>query len=138
MIKTQYSLSRKLCLGIILVSTVIFILSLGTFYVMSRNLIRQEAVVDANSILNTALKRVVNYMNVVENAAKSNAWLLEENFTPDSLQSISQRIVARNKSIVSCTVGAEPDIFPQIGRLFSVYTVNNGDTVFTVRETDYD
>lgn len=138
MIKTRYNLSRKLSLGIILVSTVIFILSLGTFYVMSRNLIRQEAVVDANSILNTALKRVVNYMNVVENAAKSNAWLLEENFTPDSLQSISQRIVARNKSLVSCTVGAEPDMFPQIGRLFSVYTVNNGDTVFTVRETDYD
>jgi signal transduction histidine kinase len=121
-----------------LVSVVIFILSLGFFYERSRNLIREEAMIRANSVLTTTMKRVNKYMGAVENAARSNAWLLEENFTPDSLQAISHRIVMRNHSIVSCTVGTEPDMFPQIGRYFSVYTVNDSDTIYTVRETEYD
>lgn len=136
--KPRHSLSSRLSLGIMLMAVPIFMLSLGTFFVQSRKLYHQETTQRSMSILNNAIQRVASYMSAVENAAKSNAWLIEENFTPDSLLAISQRIVTRNQSIISCSVGAEPNMFPQMGRYFSVFTVNDGDTIFTVREPDYE
>ena len=136
--KSRHSLSRSIGLGIVLMAVPIFMLSLGVYYMQSRKLFHQEAALRSNSILNTALQRAVNYMNAVETAAKANAWLLEENFTPDSLQAITHRIVTRNRSVISCSVGTEPGLFPQIGPYISVYTVNNGDTVYTVCESDYE
>lgn len=138
MIKPRRNLSRKLSFGIMFLAVPLFVLSLGVFYVQSRELIHQKSSERANNILKIAMQQVVNRMGMVENAAKSNAWLLEENFTPDSLEAISHRIVARNPSIISCTVGAEPNMFSQIGRCFSVYTVNDGDTIITVREPEYE
>lgn len=136
--KPRYTLSRKLGLGIILTATPIFILSLGVFFFFSHNLIHEEASERTASTLNTNMQRVINYMNAVKTAATSNAWLLEANFTPDSLESISRRIVTRNRSIFSCSVGTEPNTFPQYGRKFSVFSVNNGDTILTGREPDYE
>lgn len=136
--KPRRSFSRKLSLSIMLMAVPVFVLSLGLFYAQSRNLIHKEASDHSYSVLNTTMQRVVNYMSAVENAARSNAWLLEEHFTPDSLKAVTQRIVTRNRSIISCSVGTEPNMFPQIGHYFSVFTVNDGDTIFTVQEPDYE
>lgn len=132
------SLSRRLSLDIILLAVPVFVLSLGVFYVQSRYLIRQEAIERSNSILRTTIQRVSNYMSTVEVSANTNAWLLEENFTPDSMLSISRRIVTTNPHVLSCTVCAEPDMFPQYGRNFSVCSIQEDDTVYTVRETDFE
>ena len=136
--KPRFTLSRKLSLGILLMAVPIFIASLGVFFYYSRNLLHDTVTEHANSILNTTMQNVVNYMGVVANAANTNEWLLEENFNPDSLQAITQRIVTLNRSVVSCSVGTEPGMFPQYGQFISVYTVNDGDTIYTVRESDYD
>lgn len=136
--KPRHSLSRRLSLGIMLMAVPIFLLSLGVYFMQSRKLFHQEATQHCYSILNTAVQLVANYMSAVENAAKANAWLMEESFTPDSIEAISHRIVSRNRSVISCSVGAEPDMFSQYGRYFSVYTVNNGDTIITVREPSYE
>ena len=136
--KPRFTLSRKLSLGILLMAVPIFIASLGVFFYYSRNLLHDTVTEHANSILNTTMQNVVNYMGVVANAANTNEWLLEENFNPDSLQAITQRIVTLNRSVVSCSVGTEPGMFPQYGKFISVYTVNDGDTIYTVRESDYD
>jgi signal transduction histidine kinase len=138
MSKLRHSLSRKLCFSLIALAVPMFILSLGIFFLQSRYLIRQEAMERSTSTLNTTLQRVINYMGTVETAARINAWLLEENFNPDSLQSISHRIVCRNPNVISCSIGAKPNAFPQCGHYFSVYTVDEGDTVVTTREPDYD
>lgn len=138
MSKKYRSLSNKLIVDILVIAVSIFVLSLGFFYVQSRKLIHQEVSERSISIMNTGMQRVVNYMSAVQNAAKSNVWLLEEYFTPDSLQAISHRIVSVNRSVLSCTVGVEPGIFPQMGRYFSVFTVNDGDTIYTSREPDYE
>ena len=132
------SLSRKLGVRIMLMAVPIFVLSLGLFYLQSRYLIRKEAIVRSNSILRTVIQRVSNYMRTIEVSTNANAWLLEENFCPDSLQSVSQRIVRLNPRILSCSVSAEPNMFPQYGQNFSVYTVNEDDTITSVIETDYE
>jgi len=136
--KPSHSLSRRLSLGIMLIAFSIFVLSLSVFIFQTRKLIHQESSERSASTLNTTLKRVTRYIGAVETAAQSNVWLMEENFNPDSLQAISQRIVMRNRSILSCSVGTEPDKFPESGHYFSIYTVNDGDTMYTVRESDYE
>jgi len=132
------SFSKKLSLSILLMAAPIFILSLGTLFIQSRHLVRQEVIDRSVNTLNTTMQRVRNHMSTIENAANSNAWLMEENFTPDTLQSVCHNIVDLNRNVLSCSVSAKPDVFPQQGHYFSVYTVNYGDTIVTFQESDYD
>ena len=138
MSKISRSLSRKLSIGIMLMAVPIFVLSLGVFYLQSLNLIRQEATERSGSLLHSVIQRVSNYMYSIEASTNANAWLLEEHFTPDSLESISRRLVRLNPHVLSSSVCVVPDRFPQYGRGLSVYTVNEDDTIVTTRETDYD
>lgn len=136
--KPRKRLPRKLSITLILLAVPVFVVSLGTFFNHVQDLLHDEAMKRSTSILNTTMQRVVNYMNTIQTAAKANAWLIEANFNPDSLQSISNRIVRYNGSVQSCSVSTEPDVFPQYGRYFSVYSFNDGDTIITTCDTDYD
>ena len=138
MSKISRRLSRKLSLNIMLMAAPLFVLSLGIFYLQSRNLIRQAAIERSNSILKTTIQHMGNYLKTIEISTNVNATLLEEHFTPDSLQAYSMRIVKYNPNILSCTVSTEPNLFPQYGKFFSVCTVNEDDTIISVRETDYE
>jgi signal transduction histidine kinase len=138
MLKNRRKLSRELSLGVMLMTTPIFILSLGILYWQSNNLIHQEVTECSHSMLNTTLHRVRTYMSTIEMAANSNAWLLEEHFRPDSMQSVSNRIVRLNAPVISSSIFAVPDMFKAYGHSFSIYTVNHGDTVTTYCEPEYD
>ena len=134
MSKISKSLSRKLSLSLMLLAAPVFILSLGIFYLQSRYLIHKEAVERSNSVLQTALQRVKNFMNTIENSTDANVWMLEESFTPESMEMVTQRIVSLNPNVVGCYVSATPNVFPQYGRSFSVYSYKEGDSVSSVRE----
>ena len=113
MSKIRISLWRKLSRSILLMAVPIFVLSVGIFYLQSRYLIRQVAMARSNSIVRSSIQRVSNYMYSIEASTKANAWLLEDNFCPDSLVSISQRVVRLNPHILSCSVITAPDMFPK-------------------------
>ena len=113
MSKIRSSLWRKLSINILLMAVPIFVLSVGIFYLQSRYLIRQVAMARSNSIVRSMIQRVSNYMYSIEASTKANAWLLEDNFCPDSLVSISQRVVRLNPHILSCSVITAPDMFPK-------------------------
>lgn len=134
----ERKLSRKLSLGIILLAVPIFIMSLGGLYVQSRYLIHQETVEGGNNLLNATLYRLHNYMSTIETAANSNAWLIEENLRADSMCSVSNRIVRLNAPVVSSSIFMIPGVLPQFGNSFSVFSVNQGDTVATYIEPEYD
>lgn len=136
MIKNR--LSRKISRGIVLMAFAVLALSIGILYMKSRNLIHQEVTECAASTLRTAQLRVRNFMISVEKSTDANIWYVEENFQPDSLLDISRRIVMKNPNVNGCSISAEPGIFPQHGRYFSVYTLNNGDTIVSVVEPDYE
>lgn len=135
MVKTRRKLSRELSMAIMLLATPILILALGVLFIESRHLIHQEVINCTQSTLNTTLLRIEKYMNTVETAANANAWMLEQNFRPDSLKSVSNHIVQRNSSVVSSSVFAVPDLLQ--GRTFSLYTVREGNTVTTYEEPEY-
>lgn len=132
------ALSKHLSRTIILLAIPLFIVSLTVFYHYANTFIHNEAVHRSTTILNTTVQLVDNYLSTIETAAKSNAWMIEENFTPDSIEAISHRIVRLNGSVLSCSVSTEPDIFPEYGKYFSVYSVNGGDTVITVKEPEFE
>jgi hypothetical protein len=130
--------SKRLSRTIILLAIPLFILSLGSFYQYARVLLHKEALQRSRTILSTTERLVENYLSAIETAAKSNEWLLEENFTPDSLPALSRRIVKLNGSVLSCSVAAEPDAFPEQGSNFSVYSVREGDSIITALEPEFE
>ena len=137
MSKISQKLSRRLSLGITLLAVPIFIGTLGILFLQSSRLIRQEATERTSSILNKTTLDVKHFMNTIEVSTDANAWLLEENLTPDSIESISRRILKMNPNILSFSVSTEPDVLPQFGPHFSVYTVRDANTINSYRETEY-
>ena len=57
---------------------------------------------------------------------------------PDSFLTLSHKVVALNPHIDGCSVSAEPYLFPEKGRHYSVYTVREPDSVRTVVEEEYE
>lgn len=132
------TLSKRLSRTIMFLAVPLFVLSLGFFYQFTRELLQKEAVQRSHTILSTTVQLVENYLSAIETAAKSNAWMLEEHFNPDSLPALSHRLVRLNRSVLSCSVATEPDAFPGYGDSFSVYSVHDGDTVITSIEPEYE
>ena len=132
------TLSKRLSRTIMVLAIPLFVLSLGVFYQSARDLLHKEALERSRTILSTTEQLVENHLSKIENAAKSNVWMLEESFSPDSLPVLSNRLVRLNRSVLSCSVATEPDAFPDYGNSFSVYSVRDGDTVITSIEPEYE
>ena len=103
-------------MGIILLAVPIFILSIGTLFYQSRNLIHEEVLSSNTNMLDKGLYQVRSYMSTIETAVNSNVWMMEEYLTPDSLESVSGRIVRLNDPVVSCSVFMVPDYFKEYAK----------------------
>jgi signal transduction histidine kinase len=136
--KVNRTFSKRLSRTIMILAVPLFVLSLGVFYQYARQLLEKAAIERSHTILKTTTRLVDNYLSAIETAARSNVWMIEENFNPDSLPGITHRIVGLNKSVLSCSVAAEPNTFPQYGENYSVYSVNDGDTVRTELEPEFE
>ena len=144
MFDIRRNLATKLSLGILLMAIPIFVLSLGLFFIQSRRVVLTEALEHANSVHNTTLQRIHNYMTTIETATNANDWVAVENLHPDTLLSLSNRIVRLNPHVNGCSFTTEPNLFPQYGRYFSAYSVRvkqgdgRPDSIITVREAEYE
>ena len=132
------TLSKRLSRTIILLAVPLFILSLGVFYQHARNMLHREAVERSFTTLKTTERLVDNYLKTIETAARSNQWVIEENFNPDSIPAITRRLVKLNGNVLSCSVATEPNSFPDYGEMYSVYTVRDGDTIITALEPEFE
>ena len=123
-------LAAKLSIGITLLTTPIFVVALGILFLYSHHLLYQDTATHANNILQTSSQHLRRELGLVENAVNSNAWLMEENFRPDSLQSICHRLLRLNRTPVTCQVVTDSVEMSNIKLGFSVDTTANGDTLF--------
>ena len=123
-------LAAKLSIGITLLTTPIFVVALGILFLYSHHLLYQDTATHANNILQTTSQHLRSELGLVENAVNSNAWLMEENFRPDSLQSICHRLLRLNRTPVTCQVVTDSVEMSNIKLGFSVDTTANGDTIF--------
>ena len=70
----------------------------------------------------------------VKTALQNHVWEAEQLLPfPDSLFSLTQRIVEYNSAIVGCSMAMIPDYYPEKGRLFEPYTVRRDSTLITTQ-----
>ena len=138
--RIKRKLSLKLSLGILLFLVVVFTLSIGTLFLYSRQLVKQQAMARANLELENCTERVNELMNEVEVATRTAVWHLGDDIRPDSLLNYIRLVVGQNPNFDGCSVAMVPDFFPDRGRYFSVYAYNpeNADTVVAKIEKPYD
>ena len=137
--RIKRKLSLKLSLGILLFLVVVFTLSIGTLFLYSRQLVKQQAMERANLELKNCTERVNELMNEVETATRTAVWHLGDDIRPDSLLNYIRLVVGQNPNFDGCSVAMSPDFFPDRGRYFSVYAYNpeNADTVVAKIEKPY-
>ena len=133
-----HHLSTRLAIVILLLAAPLFIMTIGVLFLEARQVIRHKAVGRAKSALNASMQRLDRNLIAVKTATEAYSWVLEEQLQPDSLLSISHKVVALNPHVDGCSVSAEPYLFPNIGRHYSVYTVREADSVETVVEEEYE
>lgn len=138
MISIRKSFSAKLTIAILLLAAPIFVIALGVLYTQSRYMIRNEAVGRANTVLSTTMQRVSLNLITIETATNTDSWLVLQNLHPDSLLQLTRRIAYLNPHIDGCSISLEPDVFPDYGKYFSVYSVRQSDSVASVIEKQYE
>ena len=137
-VRIRKSLSAKLSLAFLMLSVPIFMTALSVLFSQSHKIIRNEAVGRANSVLSTTMQRINRHLLTIETATNANLWMVEQSLRPDSLFEISHRIVSMNPHVDGCSISAEPELFKDYGRYFSVYSVRESDSVSTVYEEEYE
>ena len=126
-------LSIKLGLAIVLIVTLIFSISVGFLFALSKDYIRQRAVMRATQILDNTALRISDIMGEVETVADNMAWYVEGCQDPDSLIRDTREILLNNPHFNSCSISMEPNYFPRYGRYFSIYSVRDADTISTAQ-----
>lgn len=134
----RQSLPAKISLSMFLVAVTVFVLINGVSMLVSRSHFHAAAMDNAADALRAAVARAERYLISVETATNSTAWMVEENFLPDSLPAYSRRVLEKNSFVSGCSISAQPDMFPEHGRYYSAYTVRQNDTVVTAVEDGYE
>ena len=113
-------------------------LTFGSLYYQSRNIIREESIEEASHVLDNTALRAQGCLSEVETATHNMLWLIDQCHDTDSLLEFSRRVVSLHPNVNGCSITMEPDYYPNQNYGFSAYSVRTGDTVTTVREADYD
>ena len=125
-------------LGMLLIVILMFVAPLVYLFISSRQMVKQEAMNRAESVLSNTALRVSVYLTEVETASRNIEWIVLDNMQPDSLLIYSRRVVEQNPGINGCSITTEPNYFPQLGRYFLAYSLREAGKVTTVREGEYE
>ena len=90
--RVSRSLTAKLTIAITAVSLVVYVVTAGLLFRQSSSMIKQEAAQRSGAVLNSTMQLVRNQLGVIETAVNSNAWLAEENYTAEGLESVARRL----------------------------------------------
>ena len=126
-------LSIKLGLAIVLIVTVIFSVSVGFLFTLSKDYVRQSAITQATQIFDNTALRISDIMGEVETVADNMAWYVDGCQDPDSLIRDTREILINNPHFHSCSISMEPDYFKRYGRYFSIYSVRDADSISTAQ-----
>lgn len=123
------SLRHKTSLAIIVTAAVLVEATSVVQYWFSKEGIRQEVEHRAQTELRAKGLEIQNVMTAVKVAVENMAWAVEQRLSqPDSMQAITQKLLADNEYIVGSTVAFEPYYYKDKGRQFSPYTYKHDGT----------
>lgn len=128
------SFSAKLSFYVISFITVLSVILFGIFYHYSTKTLSKEAEDKIQTMAELANLNVSSLLSKVEKIPDNLGWMIVEYVkNPDSLFSITRRIVKENAEIFGCAIAFEPYYFPQKGHYFAPYSFMSGDTVKTMQ-----
>lgn len=129
------SLPLRLSLLVVVFAAIVLIAALGFMFEVSRQAIRQEAINRATNQLDNTVLRVTNIMDRVEVATNNIEWLVRRHLNaPDSMFVYTRQILENNPDLNGCSIAFEPNFYPERGRYFSAYSLNNNGTILTTQE----
>ena len=101
-------------------------------YYFSRKSIYEEATRRAEGQLEATNLKITDVLDQVETTVRNNVWPVRKTLAyPDSLWSLTRRIVECNPSVSGTAVATMENYFPDRGRLFCPYAFRNGDRIDT-------
>lgn len=126
-------LSVRLGLSIVLIVAVIFIISVGFLFYLTKDYIQQEAIKRATQILDNTALRINDIMGEVETTTDDLGRYIVSQTEPDSIISDTRKILENNEHFYSCSISMEPYYFKRYGKYFSIYSVRDGDSISTAQ-----
>ena len=129
------SLPAKLSLLIAILAAAIFLVSLGFMFAQSQRSVHQEAINRAEQVLDNTVLRVTNILEHVQVATDNIDWLIPRHLdAPDSMRVYSRRILENNPELNGCSISFEPYYFPDHGKYYSIFSINEGGEIQTTQE----
>ena len=103
-------------------------------YYFSRKTIYEEATRRAEGQLEATNLKITDILDQVETTVRNNVWPVRKTLaSPDSLWSLTRRIVDCNPCVSGSCIALMEDYLPQKGRLFAPYAFRNGDRIDTTQ-----
>lgn len=135
-IKIKQSFSAKLHFYLLLSLFLLFVVVFGSFYYYARGYIQRDTYAEMQRMTERAGMQVANIMQTVESIPLHIGWIMpEEKMHPDSIPSITYKVVSSYSQLFSCVVAFEPDYYPRKEDYPTLYSYRKDGQIIT-REID--
>lgn len=130
--KILNSLSARLSLFILMVTTTLLTTIVILNYNASRKYVEKESLEHAQSALDNTILRINNVLNSVEIAVQKVSWMVKENIdNPDYMYTLTSRLIETEEFICGSAIAFEPNYYPEKGVFFSPYSYREGNTILS-------
>ncbi len=134
----QQRLSIRLGFLIVIIITVVFSLLFDFLFYRCKQYIHLAAIERATQLLDNTAEHINGIMAETEIVTNYKAANISRHLTPDSLLAYSRQTVIDYPFLTGFAISMEPYFFPEMGRYFSAYTLQQDDTITTVREGPFE
>lgn len=140
--KDWTSLGAKTSIAILITAALLMVMISAVQYYYSRRQIRADLERNTEMELYIKAQKIRFSLESVEQALQNHVYEIERTLPyPDSLLSVTRRIVEQNPDIDGCCIAMIPDYYPEKGRLYQPCSYRDGQNIDTylydVEKYDY-
>ena len=128
------SLSLRLTLGIMGVVALVFVVTIGILFSRSKAGVQQIAIEQTQQMLENTAHHLKGALNEVEVATNNTEWQVMQQLQPDAIMALSRQTLEINPTLIGCSMAFEPYYFPNEGKYFSAYSLNEEGHIDTEQE----
>ena len=135
------SLSTRLSLFILAVTTTLLIIIVALNYRSSRNLVKEESIEHAQATLDNTILRIDNVLTSVEIAVHNISLMIKDNINnPDYMYEVTRLLLENNSYISGSAVAFEPNFYQGEGVFYSPYSYRENGEILNKQlgNKDYD
>lgn len=136
MAKSDQAKKRYLLQGIAMIFIAVVTVEAATLIqnYFARIAVTEEAIRRAEDQLKSNNQEIIAVLDRVETAVENNVWTARKVLnSPDSLWTVTRRIVENNSFIYGAAIALEENYYPEKGRLYSPYSFRKGTQIDTVQ-----